>query len=186
MPRPLSFLLVSALALPAIGAAQAPRPQDIPWLLQHDGGQIERFTEHRDNAAACSQARFERGRMNEDNAWRCVADVPVQVEADVADAALEREASDLGASVVIHSKNTNPTRYPPEAFREGLAGTAILRVHVAIDGSVARIEVAESTGHAVLDAAASAAAERWVYRPAMAGGRPAAGTVSIPVVFALD
>lgn len=185
MRRPLLSLLISTLALVS-ALAQAQPTQDLPWVLLHEGEPMARFVEHHDNAAACSQARFERGRMNADNAWRCLADVPAQVEADAAGAPLERDASDIGASVVIHSKNTNPPRYPPEAFRHGIQGEAQLAVHVNGDGSIARIEIAASTGHPDLDAAAVAAAGRWVYRPAMIGGRPAAGTVSIPVAFALN
>ena len=51
------------------------------------------------------------------------------------------------------------------------------------DGSVERVEVTRSSGDPRMDAAATDAARRWVYRPATVGGRPVPTSVSFPVDF---
>ncbi len=45
-------------------------------------------------------------------------------------------------------------RYPDAARREGITGTAEVRVTVAAAGAARHAELAHSSGHAVLDAAA--------------------------------
>jgi protein TonB len=61
-----------------------------------------------------------------------------------------------------------------------------LRLTVAADGTIASVEVAESSGRSVLDDAAVAAARTWRLRPALRDGVPAAGTIVVPVRFRLD
>jgi len=75
--------------------------------------------------------------------------------------------------------------YPLRARRLGLEGRLILRLEVAADGSVAEVAVLESSGQAILDEAAVEAARTWVFVPARRDGRPVAGTIRVPVSFAL-
>lgn len=70
--------------------------------------------------------------------------------------------------------------YPREAIAQGLEGRVVLLLAVAGDGRVSRIEVARSSGHALLDRAALAAAARLRRLP---GG---AREVLLPVDFVLE
>lgn len=64
-------------------------------------------------------------------------------------------------------------------------GRVVLRVLVLADGTVDRVEVAESSGHPALDRAAVEAARSWQFRPAMRDGEPIAAWAVIPVRFML-
>ena len=48
--------------------------------------------------------------------------------------------------------------YPPEAVRQGLEGEVVLLLKLAADGRIVGIEIASSSGHALLDQAAISAA----------------------------
>ena len=78
-----------------------------------------------------------------------------------------------------------PPRYPAPARRRGLEGSVLLRVHVEADGTADRVEVLESSGHALLDRAARRAVSRWRFTPAKLAGMPVSGTVDVPVSFRL-
>lgn len=64
--------------------------------------------------------------------------------------------------------------YTVQARAEGIEGKLKLRLTVAADGSVAKVDVIESVSPE-LDAAAIAAAKQWRFKPALACGRPVAG-----------
>lgn len=91
----------------------------------------------------------------------------------------------------IGSRRTEPPRlayhpppiYPAVAVARGWSGRVLLRLTVGADGRVERVELAESSGHEVLDASALAAVERWRFEPARQAGRAVALTVLLPVVF---
>ena len=74
-------------------------------------------------------------------------------------------------------------RYPPEALRRDAGGTVRVRVTVATDGSVDRLEVAESSGNRYLDRAAMEAVRRWRFQPAVRDGQPVMADVVVPIVF---
>ena len=74
--------------------------------------------------------------------------------------------------------------YPQEAMRQGIGGTVRVQVSVAPDGSVERMDVAQSSGNRYLDRAAMNAVRRWRFNPAMRNGQPVSATVVIPVDFA--
>ena len=78
-----------------------------------------------------------------------------------------------------------PPVYPAGAVVDRLEGTVLLRVYVTAAGRVSGVEVAASSGHAVLDGAAVRAVRTWRFAPAERGGRPTAATVRLPVRFAL-
>ena len=73
--------------------------------------------------------------------------------------------------------------YPREALRRGVGGTVRVQVTVAVDGSVDRMEVAQTSGNRYLDRAAMEAVRRWRFSPAMRNGQPVSATVVIPVDF---
>lgn len=100
-------------------------------------------------------------------------------------ASVAREPENIGA------RPTEPPRlayhpppiYPAVAVARGWSGRVLLRLTVGADGRVERVELAESSGHEVLDASALAAVERWRFEPARQAGRAVALTVLLPVVF---
>ena len=75
--------------------------------------------------------------------------------------------------------------YPSTARRLGIQGTALLKVHVLIDGRVGDVVVQESAGHPDLDQAAGDAVRRWRFEPARRGNEPVAMWVLLPVEFRL-
>jgi periplasmic protein TonB len=77
-------------------------------------------------------------------------------------------------------------RYPARALRQGLEGTVVLLLSVAADGTVARAEVATSSGHEILDRAAEEAAALWRFEPARRDGVAIAYDIRQPVEFALE
>lgn len=79
-----------------------------------------------------------------------------------------------------------PPRYPPESRAAGEAGRVLLRVSVSADGRAESVELAVSSGHDRLDAAALAAVRRWRFAPARQGGEAVAATVTVPILFKLE
>jgi protein TonB len=63
-----------------------------------------------------------------------------------------------------------PPRYPQEAARRGQQGTVVLSVLVATDGSALSVDIAQSSGHPLLDRAAREAVAKWRFRPGTQGG----------------
>jgi TonB family protein len=57
-----------------------------------------------------------------------------------------------------------PPEYPKEAKARHLTGTGVFVLHIRPDGTVARVDTAQSIGHAVLDQAAIAAFRNWRFR----------------------
>lgn len=76
----------------------------------------------------------------------------------------------------------DPPKYPTESRRRREQGTVVLRLTLAIDGSVADIAVAEGSGFERLDKAALAAVRRWRWSPTMVAGvaMQVRGLVRIP------
>ena len=88
--------------------------------------------------------------------------------------------ADVGTPVPV---NRPPPRYPPEALRRNIGGTVRVRAVVAPDGSVERMDVAQSSGNRYLDRAAMEAVRRWTFRPATRGGQPVSAEVIVPLEF---
>jgi protein TonB len=61
-----------------------------------------------------------------------------------------------------------------------------LRVLVARDGTVARVEVEQSSGSPHLDAAARETVKAWRFTPARRGGEAIESWMVVPVVFRLE
>jgi iron complex outermembrane recepter protein len=73
--------------------------------------------------------------------------------------------------------------YPRSALREGKHADVVLAVTVDADGHVSKVDVLESGGDD-LDEAAVIAARQWTFVPAMRGGQPVASRIRIPFHFA--
>ncbi len=84
----------------------------------------------------------------------------------------------------VPQRNRKPD-YPAQAVERQWEGRVILRVEVLPDGSVGEIEVATSSGHAILDRAAVAAVRDWHFTPATAQGQPVRSLVEVPISFRL-
>jgi periplasmic protein TonB len=84
-----------------------------------------------------------------------------------------------------YAENPAPA-YPDWARRSNQQGTVVLRVLVAADGSVTRVEIARSSGFDSLDRSALATVRaRWRFVPANRGGLAVASWVLVPIRFAL-
>jgi len=73
--------------------------------------------------------------------------------------------------------------YPPDAWEDGVGGTAVLRLLISRRGTVDSVLLIGSSGHSSLDSAALASARRLRYRPAAQGGTPVEVWGRLPVVF---
>jgi protein TonB len=82
------------------------------------------------------------------------------------------------------SGNRKP-EYPAQAYLAGIEGRVVLRIQITATGNVERVEVARSSGHAILDRAAVTAVRTWRGTPARRGDRPVASTQLLPVRFQL-
>lgn len=76
--------------------------------------------------------------------------------------------------------------YPRRALRRGEQGVVLLRVDVSAAGVPTSVGIVRSSRSRDLDRAAVNAVERWRFQPAMADGRPVAGTVEVPIEFTPD
>ena len=76
--------------------------------------------------------------------------------------------------------------YPLVARRLGAQGVVVLRVQVCEDGRVAAVELARSSGFALLDESASRTVRQsWRFVPARLNGAPVASWVEVPIQFVL-
>ena len=73
--------------------------------------------------------------------------------------------------------------YPDIARQSGIEGTVLVQALVGTDGKVRDTKVVQSVP--VLDDAAVAAVEQWVFKPALTNNKPVAVWVAVPVRFAL-
>lgn len=84
-----------------------------------------------------------------------------------------------------YQANPKPS-YPTLSRRMGEEGTVRLNILVNPDGSVARLELAQSSGHPRLDRSAMDTVQSsWKFEPAHQSGRPVAAWVIVPIQFAL-
>ncbi len=75
--------------------------------------------------------------------------------------------------------------YPLSCRRAGHEGTAVVRVHIGVNGEPLRVELVKGAGCPDLDRAALEAAAKARFRPARAFGRPIASSVDQPIRFEL-
>ncbi len=81
--------------------------------------------------------------------------------------------------------NPKPS-YPSLSKRLGEEGTVRLNILVNPDGSVARLELAKSSGHPRLDRSAMDTVQSsWKFEPARQGDTPVAAWVIVPIQFTL-
>jgi len=73
----------------------------------------------------------------------------------------------------------------PQLRVEAAQGRVVLRMLVRSDGSVAQVNVVESSGSQVLDEAAVNAAVKWRFAPASRDGQPVESWAVIPIRFVI-
>ena len=79
-----------------------------------------------------------------------------------------------------------PASYPPEALRQGIQGTVILRCIVEADGSVSSATVTRSIDNKFgLDDEAVKAIRQWRFEPGRREGAPVRVATLVTVTFAL-
>lgn len=88
------------------------------------------------------------------------------------------------ATQISYSHNPKPV-YPREARRKRQEGVVLLRVTVSAHGIPITVHIQESSGHRLLDRAASKAVRNWQFIPATKGGIAVVGTVDVPIRFFL-
>jgi protein TonB len=79
-----------------------------------------------------------------------------------------------------------PPAYPASAQRLGLEGKVVLRVRVLASGKPVSVELQSSSGRKMLDEAAIAAVQGWMFAPARRGQTPIEGWATVPVEFKLE
>ncbi|MDE8651499.1 energy transducer TonB [Novosphingobium album (ex Liu et al. 2023)] len=91
------------------------------------------------------------------------------------------EASNLGTRMI----SAPPPRYPLESRRQREQGTVVLALTLDLNGSVATIAIAHSSGFPRLDEAALRAVRKWRWAPTVRDGQPVMvrGQVEIPFML---
>lgn len=70
----------------------------------------------------------------------------------------------LPLQIAVPTHKENPI-YPRIAKRRGYEGTVVLKVLVGVDGSVADLEILESSGYRILDHEAEKSIRKWLFEP---------------------
>jgi protein TonB len=78
-----------------------------------------------------------------------------------------------------------PLAYPPQAQRDGVEGTVLVRVRVLATGAAGDALVARSSGHRLLDAEALRLARAARYAPALEEGVAVDAWAHLPIRFEL-
>lgn len=77
--------------------------------------------------------------------------------------------------------------YPLIARRMGTQGVVLLRVHVRVDGTVAEVQIAQSSGSKLLDdSALQTVRDSWRFVPARLDGVAVESWVEVPIRFVLE
>lgn len=82
-------------------------------------------------------------------------------------------------------KNPAP-EYPSQAKRRGMEGVVMLGVLVAENGLAKSVNIAKSSGFAMLDASALDTVKRWKFVPAKRGNESVEARVMVPIEFRLE
>lgn len=113
---------------------------------------------------------------------RNLTEEPASLPSPASVAAVERQAGVLqGVSLYTGYK----PEYPYEARVRGIQGRVLLRIAVSAEGRASDVEVLESSGYEILDAAAAQFAREVPFQPARRYGKPIAAEVSLPVIYRL-
>ncbi|CAH1387299.1 hypothetical protein NTGM5_570001 [Candidatus Nitrotoga sp. M5] len=112
------------------------------------------------------------------------ADAKAKALAAAEMARLKAEETEPSYKAFYHLKNKSPA-YPFAARRLGLEGKVILNVEVLADGSCGQINVAESSGHTILDKQALKTVRDWNFIPARRAGEAINKWFKVPIIFSM-
>jgi protein TonB len=90
-----------------------------------------------------------------------------------------------GTQALAYASPVQP-RYPPASAHAREEGTVTLRVLVDANGVPRRVEIARSSGHPRLDAAAKESVQRARFRPVMQNGVAVPAWGIVPIAFRLE
>jgi len=110
---------------------------------------------------------------------------PVSIDAPSTPTAPTDIGSGGATQMLAYASPLRPP-YPPASVRAAEQGTVLLRVLVDAGGVPQRVEIARSSGHSRLDAAARNSVMRARFRPVMRNGEAASAWGVVPVEFRLD
>lgn len=115
-----------------------------------------------------------------------IAAAPVAAAPVAAAAEAAAPAARTGASIpaAYAARNRKPD-YPLLSRRFNEQGTVVLQVLVAADGSAGEVQIKHSSGHALLDQSALAAARSWRFAAATEDGKPVAEWYQISIPYTL-
>jgi protein TonB len=99
--------------------------------------------------------------------------------------AVMQTASTADADYKAAYLNNPKPPYPAAAVRRGAEGRVVLLAEVLADGRAGRVQLEQSSGHALLDAAAMNTVRVWRFTPARKDGVIVTQTVRIPIEFNL-
>ena len=101
------------------------------------------------------------------------------------DPAAAKDSGEVIEARPLYRDNPAPT-YPPAARQRHYEGRVLLEVLVDRRGRVEELQVAESSGHPMLDRAAASTVAGWRFEPGRRGDQPVATTVMVPIRFNLQ
>lgn len=111
---------------------------------------------------------------------------PVALEPPVAEiSGPSTDIVEVAPNVHLGARLQDPPAYPRKAVLRRQEGRVVLLILVGTDGSAKEVRVHRSSGHVLLDRAASEAARRWTFTPGTRDGRPAELWAQVPVDFNL-
>ena len=79
-----------------------------------------------------------------------------------------------------------PPEYPLQAQQHGEQGDVLLSIHVLPNGTADSVSVTQSSGYAILDAAAARAVWKWRFQPSTLAGQPVPSVIPYRIHFSLQ
>ncbi len=90
--------------------------------------------------------------------------------------------SNGAADAPVPTFKVQPT-YPSALLRKKIGGKVVVTATVDTSGSVTKVTIKQSSGHAELDKAVVTAVQKWKFKPGSRDGKPVQSTCLIPYTF---
>jgi len=180
------------LAAPDVRPAQPPKPREAP-RPRPPAPQAEAApaaAPKPGEAATLSAATIQPNmgtdaRGNEQPADTAAAAAVEPAQTEPAPQAVIQTATTVDADYKAAYLNNPKPPYPASAVRRGAEGRVVLLAEVLADGRAGRVNLEQSSGHAILDASAMNTVRTWRFTPARKDGVIVTQTVRIPIEFNL-
>lgn len=113
--------------------------------------------------------------------------IPAEVKAQAIEAGRRTiTAKSTNPTLTPPSAKMSPVIYPSEARKNSEEGTVQLQITITETGKPENIEIFQSSGSKVLDAAALESIQQWEFSPAMSHGKPIVCRVIVPIIFKMN